>query len=70
MTAAALTGIYVSIVAMSWGSSPLLGNPITACFWFYSGMLAAMRRMEAEAAAPEEEELDDEEQDLYPAPAY
>ena len=48
-TAAALTGFYFSIAVMSWGSQPLLGNPITAYFWFLSGMCAAMQRMEARA---------------------
>jgi len=63
-TAAALAGLYFSIAVMSWGSQPLLGNPITAYFWFLSGMCAAMQRMEARSAAEalEEEEgyrLDD-----------
>ncbi len=50
--AAALAGFFFSILAMSWGSQPLLGNPITAYFWFLSGVLAALRRMEAEAPTP------------------
>ncbi len=45
ITAAAFAGFYVSILAMSWGSQPLLANPITAFFWTFSGILAAMRRM-------------------------
>ena len=55
-TSAALTGFYVSVLAMSWGSQPLLANPITAYFWTFSGMLAAMRRMEQEGTAPEGDE--------------
>jgi len=57
-TAAALAGFYFSIVVMSWGSQPLLGNPITAYFWFLSGMCAAMQRMEVRAAVevPDEDE--------------
>lgn len=56
-TAAALAGFYFSIAIMSWGSQPLLGNPITAYFWFLSGMCAAMQRMEArEAVAVAEED--------------
>ncbi len=50
-TAAAIAGLYFAIVAMSWGSQPLLGNPITAYFWVLAGVLAAMRRMETEALA-------------------
>jgi hypothetical protein len=68
VSAAALAGMYASILAMSWGSQPLLGNPITACFWFYSGMLAGMRRIEADQAAAwdEAEEPGAEEQHLRP----
>ncbi len=44
--AAALAGFYFSILVMSYGSQPLLGNPITAYFWFLSGMCAGMQRME------------------------
>ncbi len=51
--AAAIAGFFFSILAMSWGSQPLLGNPITAYFWFLSGVLAALRRMEAEAPSEE-----------------
>jgi hypothetical protein len=50
VTAAALAGLFFAILAMSWGSQPLLSNPITALFWVFAGLLAAMRRMEAEAA--------------------
>jgi hypothetical protein len=45
-TSAALTGFFFSILIMSYGSSPLLGNPITAFFWFFAGMCAAMERMD------------------------
>jgi hypothetical protein len=52
-TSAAIAGLLFAFLAMSWGSQPLLGNPITAFFWVLAGMLAAMRRMEAQAAAVE-----------------
>lgn len=67
VSAAALAGLYASILAMSWGSQPLLGNPITALFWFLSGMLAGMREMDAKAAAAYDDESDAEERDLQPA---
>jgi hypothetical protein len=61
VTAAAMAGFYLSIIAMSWGSQPLLGNPITAFFWFFSGMVAAMRRIEQNESRQREqaEALDD-----------
>jgi hypothetical protein len=49
-TSAAIAGLLFAFLAMSWGSQPLLGNPITAYFWVLAGMLAAMRRMEEQAA--------------------
>lgn len=52
-TAAAIAGSFFSFLAMSWGSQPLLSNPITAYFWVLAGVLAAMRRMETEAARTE-----------------
>jgi hypothetical protein len=55
-TAAALAGFYASVVMMSWGSQPLLSNPITAYFWVFSGLLAALRRIETEGAATSPEE--------------
>jgi hypothetical protein len=54
-TAAMLAGFYVSVLAMSWGSQPLLSNPITAFFWIFSGMLAAMMRLDAAGAAEPED---------------
>lgn len=51
---AALAGFFLSILAMSWGSQPLLGNPITAYFWFLAGVLAALRRMHERARADAE----------------
>jgi len=68
-TAASLTGFYFSVLVMSWGSQPLLGNPITAFFWFVSGTLVAMDRMEARRAEDEagsDETMNDE---LAPAVA-
>ena len=63
VTAASLAGFYFSLLVMSWGSQPLLGNPITAYFWFLSGMLVAMDRMEArrreEEAFPDEPGVED-----------
>lgn len=59
-TAAALTGFYFSVLVMSWGSQPLLGNPITAYFWFLSGMLVAMRRMD-DRRRQEEQDADEAE---------
>jgi hypothetical protein len=61
VTAAAMAGLYLSIIAMSWGSQPLLGNPITAFFWFFSGLVAAMRRIEQNESRQREqaEALDD-----------
>ncbi len=55
VTAAAMAGFYLSIIAMSWGSQPLLGNPITAFFWFFSGMCAAMIRIEQNEARQREQ---------------
>jgi O-antigen ligase len=52
-SSAAVAGLLFAIVAMSWGSQPLLGNPITAWFWFLGGLLAALRRMETEARVDE-----------------
>jgi hypothetical protein len=66
-TAAALAGFYFSIAVMSWGSQPLLGNPITAYFWFLSGMCAAMQRMETRAAAEAQEADADIAAELAPA---
>lgn len=50
-TAAAIAGIWVGVLAMSWGSQPFLGNPITATYWILAGVLATLRRLEAEAPA-------------------
>ena len=55
LTAAAMTGFFVSILAMSYGSSPLLGNPITAYFWFFAGLCAAMQRIEQNEARQREQ---------------
>ena len=67
-SAAALTGFFFSVLVMSWGSQPLLGNPITAFFWFLCGMMVAMERMEAGAAA-EDDESDVADGELVPAAA-
>ena len=45
--AAANAGFFFSVIAMSYGSQPLLGNPITAFFWLFAGMGVAMERIEA-----------------------
>lgn len=69
-TAAALTGFYFSILVMSYGSQPLLGNPITAYFWFFSGMCAAMQRIEHhEVAQRAQAEALDEAMDTGALPA-
>ena len=52
--AAVMAGFYFSIFAMSWGSQPLLGNPITAYFWLLSGVMVACERIEA-ATAPSDD---------------
>jgi hypothetical protein len=49
--AASLAGFYVSVLAMSYGSQPLLANPVTAYFWVFSGLLVALGRIDAQAAA-------------------
>lgn len=70
--AAALSGFYVSILAMSYGSQPLLGNPITAFFWLLSGFGVAMERIEAHERiqAAQAEALEDAaEVGLIPSPA-
>lgn len=60
LTGAAMTGFYFAILVMCYGSSPLLGNPITAYFWFFCGLCAAMQRIEANEARQRQqvEELD------------
>jgi hypothetical protein len=53
--AAAIAGLFFTYAVISWGSQPLLANPTLAYFWFLAGVLAALRRMEAEpevAAVP------------------
>jgi O-antigen ligase len=50
-TSAAIAGIWVGVLAMSWGSQPFLGNPITAVYWILAGVLATLRRLEAETRA-------------------
>jgi hypothetical protein len=49
--AAAIAGLFFTYAVVSWGSQPLLANPTLAYFWFLAGMLAALRRMEAETEA-------------------
>jgi hypothetical protein len=48
-TSAAIAGVWVGVLAMSWGSQPFLGNPITALYWILAGVFATLRRLEAEA---------------------
>jgi len=64
--AAALAGFYFSVFAMSWGSQPLLSNPITAYFWFFSGILVALERMEYAQARQYEREAYGMEPELIP----
>jgi len=58
---AAIAGLFFTYLVISWGSQPLLANPTLAFFWFLAGVLAALRRMDAQgdveavAAAPDEE---------------
>jgi hypothetical protein len=66
VTAAALAGLFISILAMSYGSQPLLGNPITACFWCFAGLLAGLRRIDQEQRAEVYEDTA-EAADLQPA---
>ncbi|HTT67106.1 MAG TPA: hypothetical protein VMF70_03685 [Gemmatimonadales bacterium] len=49
--AAAIAGLFFTYFVISWGSQPLLANPTLAYFWLLAGVLAALRRMEGEAAA-------------------
>ena len=53
--AAAIAGLFFTYFVISWGSQPLLANPTLAYFWLLAGVLAALRRMDAEAAAETEE---------------
>jgi len=46
--AAAIAGLFFTFFVISWGSQPLLSNPTLAYFWFLAGVLAALRRMDAE----------------------
>jgi hypothetical protein len=48
---AAIAGLFFAYFVMSWGSQPLLTNPLLAYFWMLCGVLAALRRVEAESAA-------------------
>ncbi|HVO35802.1 MAG TPA: hypothetical protein VMT21_09570 [Gemmatimonadales bacterium] len=50
-SAAAIAGLLVTLVVVSWGSQPLLNNPTLAYFWLLAGVLAALRRLDAEARA-------------------
>jgi hypothetical protein len=50
---AGIAGLFFAILVMSWGSQPLMSNPITAYFWMFAGVYAAARRLEAEAEASE-----------------
>jgi len=52
--AAAIAGLFFTFFVISWGSQPLLSNPTLAYFWFLAGMLAALRRMDADASAATE----------------
>ena len=70
VTQAGSLGQYYDIEGTSWSEPPLLANPITAMFWFYAGLLASMRRMEAEAAAWQPEDDPDTEPDADLHPAY
>ena len=48
--AAAVAGVFVAVLVMSWGSQPLISNPVTAYYWLLAGLLAAMARMERDSA--------------------
>lgn len=48
---ASIAGLFFAFLVMSWGSQPLMSNPITAYFWMFAGLYAAVRRMDREAAA-------------------
>jgi hypothetical protein len=54
--AAATAGLFAGLLLMSWGSQPLMSNPLTAYFWFLSGVVASMGRLENASHATEEEE--------------
>ena len=60
-TSAAIAGMFFSLLVMSYGSQPLLSNPITAFFWMLCGLCAAMEKMEAQRAIEAEQiaELED-----------
>ena len=58
--AGVMTGFYFAIFVMSWGSQPLMGNPITAYFWLLSGMLSACERMEARGVTDEDRRVSDD----------
>jgi hypothetical protein len=47
-SAASIAGLLVTYVVVSWGSQPLLNNPTLAFFWLLAGVLAALRRIDAE----------------------
>jgi hypothetical protein len=49
--AAAIAGLFFTYLVVSWGSQPLLANPTLAYFWLLAGVLAALRRIEAEGGA-------------------
>ncbi len=71
--AAANAGFFFSVMAMSYGSQPLLGNPITAFFWLLAGFGVAMERIEARAKIEAEqaealEEASEVGMIPYPAP--
>jgi hypothetical protein len=48
---ASIAGTFFAYFVMSWGSQPLLSNPLLAYFWMLCGVLAVLRRIEAESAA-------------------
>jgi hypothetical protein len=50
-SAAGIAGLLVTLAVISWGSQPLLNNPTLAYFWLLAGILAALRRLDAEARA-------------------
>ena len=57
--AAAIAGLFFTYFVISWGSQPLLANPTLAYFWLLAGVLAALRRMDAEAPAGADEAADE-----------
>ena len=48
-TSAAIAGVFLAVLVMSWGAQPLTGNPISGYYWLLAGVLAALARTERDA---------------------